>query len=56
MKATFNIDETVVQRLRAEAASRSTTMSALAEAGLRRILSDRPDVEGPPNALPPLPE
>ena len=55
MKATFNIDESVMERLRDEAARRGTTMSALVEAGLMRILSDHPAVEGQPNALPPLP-
>lgn len=55
MKATFDIDETVVRPLREEAARRGATMSALAQAGLMRILSDHPAVEGRPNALPPLP-
>ena len=54
MKTTLNIDDTVMQRLREEAARRGTTMSALVEAGLRRILDDE---ESPKDAdpLPPLP-
>ena len=40
MKTTLNIDDTVIQRLREEAARRGTTMSALVEAGLRRILDE----------------
>ncbi len=55
MKTTLTINETVMQRLREEAARRGTTMSALVEAGLRRVLA-RPT---PPSAqadnLPPLP-
>ena len=39
MKTTLNIDETVMQQLKEEAARRGTTMSALVEAGLRRILA-----------------
>ncbi len=46
MKTTLNIDDTLLLRLREEAARRGTTMSALVEAGLRRILQD---------TLPPLP-
>ncbi len=36
MRTTMNIDDTVMQRLREEAARCGTTMSALVEAGLRR--------------------
>ena len=56
MKTTLNIDDTVMQRLREEAARRGTTMSALVEAGLRRILDECS--ESPPTSirlLPPLP-
>ena len=38
MKTTLNIDDTVMRRLKEEAARRNTTMSALVEAGLRLIL------------------
>jgi len=39
MKTTLNIDDTVMQRLREEAARRGTTMSALVEAALRSVLA-----------------
>ena len=55
MKTTLNIDDTVMQRLREEAARRSTTMSALVEAGLRRILDDSPARAEKSQTLPPLP-
>ena len=54
MKATFNIDNSVMQRLREEAACRGTTMSALVEAGLRRVLAE-PEAGRQPEILPPLP-
>ncbi len=55
MKTTLNIDDTVMQRLREEAARRGTTMSALVEAGLRRVLS-APALSGRgADVLPPLP-
>lgn len=49
MKTTLNIDDTVMQRLREEAARRGVTMSELVEAALRRILfaSERPRAELP---------
>ncbi len=54
MKTTLNIDDSVMQRLREEAARRGTTMSALVEAGLRRVLA--PEVAADkPDELPPLP-
>ena len=40
MKTTLNIDETVMRRLREEAARQGRTMSELVEAGLRRILEE----------------
>ena len=40
MKTTLNIDDTVMRRLREEAVRRGTTMSALVEAALRRILDE----------------
>ncbi len=54
MKTTLNIDDTVMQRLREEAARRQTTMSALVEAGLRLIL-DEDAGRSAERALPPLP-
>lgn len=50
MKASFDIDDSVLQRLREEAARRGTTMSVLAEAGLRRVLAPASKTD-----LPPLP-
>ena len=55
MKTTLNIDETVMRRLREEAAQRGTTMSALVEAGLRRVLAVQAPSNGQPDTLPPLP-
>jgi len=53
MKTTLNIDDTVMRRLKEEAARRDCTMSELVEAGLRRIL-DEPKTTGK-KSLPPLP-
>ena len=56
MKVTLNIDESVMRRLREEAARRGTTMSALVEAGLRRVLAEPEDPPGGGREpLPPLP-
>ena len=54
MKTTLNIDETVMRRLREEAARRGITMSSLVEAGLRRVLAE-PGLFAGPDTLPPLP-
>jgi hypothetical protein len=54
MKTTLNIDPTVMQRLREEAARRGTTMSELVEAGLRRILAEPAERPGR-RSLPALP-
>ena len=54
MKTTLNIDDTVMQRLREEAARRGTTMSELVEAGLRLVLVDSSQAH-PSVDLPPLP-
>ena len=56
MKTTFNIDDSVMQALREEAARRRTTMSSLVEAGLRRFLQDCKDLEAKRDMLPPLPK
>ena len=50
MKTTLNIDPGIMARLKAEAARRGTTMSALVEAGLRHLLERR----APAGQLPPL--
>ena len=54
MKITLNIDETVMRRLREEAAQRGTTMSALVEAGLRSVITTRTHTDGRPDHLSPL--
>ena len=54
MKTTLNIDDSVMDRLRQEAARRGTTMSALVEAGLRRVLVE-PAADAPSSTLSPLP-
>ena len=55
MKTTLNIDDSVMRRLREEAARRGTTMSALVEAGLRRILDEEKSAQAHPDSLAPLP-
>lgn len=55
MKTTLNIDDTVMQRLREEAARRETTMSALVEAGLRLVLAAAATAEDDRGPLPELP-
>ena len=55
MKTTLNIDDSVMQRLREEAARRGTTMSMLVEAGLRRVLAEPAQPTSPPAELSPLP-
>ena len=55
MKTTLNIGDSVMLRLREEAARRGTTMSALVEAGLRRVLAAPPPGENQSETLPTLP-
>ena len=55
MKTTLNIDDTVMRRLREEAARRRVTMSSLVEAGLRLVLADSVAEGGEPKPLVPLP-
>ena len=50
-KTTLNIDDNIMKALKAEAARRGTTMSALVEAGLRMVLEEQP----PAASLPALP-
>jgi plasmid stability protein len=54
MKTTLNIDDSVMQRLREEAARQGRTMSELVEAGLRRVL-DEPE-QGPEQTRGPMPQ
>jgi len=59
MQTTLNIDETIVQRLYAEARRRGTTASALAEAGILQILGEEtgpPRENVPIESLPELPK
>lgn len=56
MQTTLNIDETIVERLYAEAKRRGTTVSALAEACIRRVLGEEPAPDEKRHALPGLPE
>lgn len=51
MKTTLNIDETVMRRLKREAARQDRTMSELVETALRLFLQRTPKQD----ALPPLP-
>jgi plasmid stability protein len=53
MKTTMNIDDQIMRDLKAEAARRGITMTALVEAGLRLVLSESRKPEEPP--LPELP-
>ena len=55
MKTTLNIDDSVMQHLREEAARRGITMSSLVEAGLRRVLAAPGAAGEQRKALPPLP-
>ena len=54
MKTTLNIDDTVMAKLRHEAARQQRTMSELVEAALRLLF--RSGSSGPGAALPPLPK
>jgi hypothetical protein len=51
MKTTLNVDDSVMLRLKREAAQRGCTMSELVESALRLLLQDQPR----PGSLPPLP-
>ena len=55
MKTTLNIDDTVMRRLREEAARRQATMSSLVEAGLRLVLADSGPDDVARSELAPLP-
>ncbi|MGH7340626.1 MAG: CopG family transcriptional regulator [Candidatus Rokuibacteriota bacterium] len=49
MKTTLVIDDTVLNRLRREAARQGRTISELVEAALRQFLAQRPAREGMPD-------
>jgi len=55
MRTTLTISDSLMQRLREEAARRGTTMSRLVEAGLRRVLSEPAPSDPPPTELRQLP-
>ncbi|MYB53944.1 MAG: ribbon-helix-helix protein, CopG family [Acidobacteriia bacterium] len=55
MRTTLTISDSLMQRLRQEAARRGTTMSQLVEAGLRRVLSEPEHSDPPPTELRQLP-
>lgn len=55
VKATLEIDDSVMERLREEAPRRGTTISALVEAGLRYVLAKHAPTNDPAGDLPPLP-
>ena len=54
-KTTINIEDAVMERLKEEAARRKTTMTALIEAGIRRILAEGEAPAPAAGELPPLP-
>ena len=56
MQTTLDIDETVVERLHAEAKRRGTTASALAEAGILQILGAAPESAAEKDFVEPLPK
>lgn len=55
MRMTLDIDETIAERLQAEAKRRGTTASALAEAGIREILGEDPVADENRDSLPDVP-
>ena len=55
MQMTLDIDDSIMRRLHEEATRRGTTMSALVEAGLRRMLASPETAGEQPQTLPPLP-
>lgn len=55
VKATLEIDDSVMERLQEEAPRRGTTIAALVEAGLRYVLGKRVPVNDLAGDLPPLP-
>lgn len=51
MRTTLNIDDSIMKRLKQEAARRGTTMSELMESAIRLLLRKQPS----PTEIPPLP-
>lgn len=54
-KTTINIEDAIMERLKEEAARRKTTMGALVDAGIRRILAEGEAPVPTGGELPPLP-
>lgn len=54
-KTTINIEDAIMERLKEEAVRRKTTMGALVEAGIRRILAEGETPAPAKGELPPLP-
>lgn len=55
METTLTLDDAVMRELREEAARRGTTLSALVEAAVRRMLAERSAPKRETDELPPLP-
>lgn len=57
METTLTLDDAVMRELREEAARRGTSLSALVEVAVSRLLAERPapEAEREPDELPPLP-
>ena len=55
METTLTLDDAVMRELREEAARRGTTLSALVEVAVRRMLAERPAPKPETDGPPPLP-
>lgn len=55
METTLTLDDAVMRELREEAARRGTSLSALVEAAVRRMLAERLALKPETDELPPLP-
>lgn len=55
METTLTLDDAVVRELREEAERRGTTLSALVETAVCRLLAERPAPKPKTGELPPLP-
>lgn len=55
METTLTLDDAVMRELREEATRRGTTLSALVETAVSRLLAERPAPETERDELPPLP-
>lgn len=55
MKATFNIDDALMEQLRMEAARREITVTEIVESGIRHMIVNGYDKQQTANELRPLP-